>query len=156
MRLAEVISSPKSNIRFSEWRRGKMQPAAFRLRADLKTIRHGNAYNWRVITFDVIGRSFRVLILYNPGKSIYRATLGIEDSGVVAILCVHEFHAQEPGWHCHVDQTCSRNISYWNHRELQKWPKKPTLAASYDVSSEDGATEIALKLYRISEKGPLL
>lgn len=133
-----------------------MQPSMFRLRTDMRTLRQGKSYHWRIITFDAAGRSFRVLILYNAERSIYRATLGVEDAGVVAILCVHEFHAGEPGWHCHADLPCDRGISHWNHRELSRWPKRPVVGVEFDVSTKDRATEIALKFYRISERGPLI
>src|SRR4051812_16819961 len=124
MRLRDVICSEKENIHLGDWRQGNMPPSAFRLRRDLKTVRQGQSYQWRVITFDALAASFRVLILYNPGRHIYRATLGLDEGGVVTIFCVHEFHASEPGWHCHVDETCHREVSHWNHRDLRKWPRR--------------------------------
>lgn len=156
MRLRDIIRSYKENIRFGKWQQGNMQPSAFKLRNDLRTVRQGRGYSWRVIMFEVTGESFRVLILYNPSRSIYRATLGVEEAGVVTILCVHEFHASEPGWHCHADPSCEKDVSHWNHRDLQRWPKRPYARTEYDVLTEDRATEIALRFYRVSERGTLI
>lgn len=156
MRLREIIIAEKLNIRFMDWKQGNMPPAVFKLRSDLRTLRQGKSNQWRIVTFDAIGRSFRVLILYNPDRFIYRATLAIEDAGMATILCVHEFHASEPGWHCHADPACDKGVSHWNHRELQRWPKHPLSSADYDVDTQDRATQIALKFYRISERGSLI
>jgi hypothetical protein len=39
--------------------------------------------------------------LLNLSKQIFRATLGVTENGETAVLCEYEFHASEPGWHCH-------------------------------------------------------
>ena len=156
MRTQDVVKAKKSKIRMQEWGQGNMPPSAFRLRKDLKAVKQGKSNKWRVITFSANYDSFRVLILYNPDRFIYRATLGIEKNGVVNILCVHEYHASEPGWHCHVDRKRVKGVTFWNHSELQKWPKKPLYEAKYEVDTLDRTTEIALKFYKITEEGPLL
>ncbi len=156
MRLRTIIKADKTNVRLEGWKQGNMQPSAFQIRKNLKTVHQGKSNYWRVITFEALGKSFRVLVLYNPDREIYRATLGIEDGGQVSIVCVREFHASEPGWHCHADLECSRNVSMWNHHDLIRFPRKPKLTATYGVTSQERATELALKFYRISERGPLV
>jgi hypothetical protein len=71
-------------------------------------------------------------------------------------MCVHEYHAMEPGWHCHVDRNGDRAVAHWNHQSLKRWPSVPLRSASYDVTSRESATAIALKVYSISAGGTLL
>lgn len=156
MRVREVIRADKTNIKVGPWQDGNMPPGQFRLRANMKTFRQGRSYRWQVITFDALGASFRVLLVLNLSKHIFRATLGIMESGEARIVCVREFHASEPGWHCHAVLRCDDGVSYWNHTKLARRPFRPDPSAPFDITTDSDATARALRFYRIEERGPLL
>jgi hypothetical protein len=103
MDIKEVVRALKTDIHLGEWIAGHIPRSTFPLsRVREKTYKLGPEYRWRIITFDCLRRSFRLLIVFNEGKQIYRATLAIEVERDLIVLCQYEFHASEPGWHCHV------------------------------------------------------
>lgn len=84
------------------WNSGHVPRSAFPLsKVKDKAYKYGAAYSWRVAKFTCLGKKCRVLVILNIDKGIYRARLGIEESGDMIVLCEYEFHTSEPGWHCH-------------------------------------------------------
>jgi len=102
MNLKTLIGSVKSSVKTGEWRRGEIPRSQWPSRkAKSKFYKWGPLYTWRIITFSVEGRDCRVLLLFNENKQIFRASLGVTSQGDTLVLCDYEFHASEPGWHCH-------------------------------------------------------
>ena len=134
MRVRDVIKAPKSGVAMDPWKRGSMPPSAFRFRPNMKTVSQGLSYEWRIIRFQALGSAFRVLILLNEGKQIYRATLAQDVGDLVRIICIREFHAKEPGWHCHAVLHTNQGVSDWKHRELRRWPRTPDNEAEFGVT----------------------
>ena len=122
-----------------------------------KNYRFGPEYKWRVVTFDCLRRTFRLLILFNEGKQIYRATLAMETRQDLAVFCQYEFHASEPGWHCHVTfreiETLPLGVT---RSHLRRWPSANTLPSRREFGiRESNAAGVALTRFRISPVGPL-
>lgn len=63
--------------------------------------RLGSGYRWRVIKFDSLEQSYRLLIAFHAQKEQYRATLGLEHERDLSVLASLEFHGTHPGWHVH-------------------------------------------------------
>ncbi|WP_424135132.1 hypothetical protein [Roseomonas chloroacetimidivorans] len=122
----------------------------------MKTTDQGSSYEWRIIRFSALGEAFRVLVLLNDIKEIFRATLAHEVGDIVRIICVREFHAKEPGWHCHAAIKAGQGVTDWKHRELRKHPLRPDYSAEFGVTGQESATAVALRFYRIEERGGLL
>lgn len=156
MRVREVIRAGKSNIELGQWSIGSMPPSHFRIFKQMKTIKQGQDYSWRIVKFSIDDTWFRVLILLNQAKQIYRATLAVEVGEEVRIICVREFHVREPGWHCHAVLRCEQGVSTWTHRGLRRYPRGFDLPAQFDVTSQTRATNIALRFFNIAPQGGLL
>jgi hypothetical protein len=102
MDLKALIRAAKSSVKTGEWKQGEIPRAQWpSRRAKSKFYKWGPLYKWRIVTFSALGRECRVLILLNENKQIFRASFGVTDKGDTTVLCDYEFHASEPGWHCH-------------------------------------------------------
>jgi hypothetical protein len=156
MRVRDIFRSKKEAVVLEPWKQGDMPPSAFRLRQNMKSVGQGKSYHWRIVRFGAGGENFRVLILWNEGKQIYRATLGHEVGEVVRIVCVREFHAREPGWHCHAVSQCKQGVPVWNHGGLRRFPRGTSEADEFGVTSKERATALALRFYGVEQSGVLL
>lgn len=102
MNLKGIIAAKKAAVDTGEWRRGEIpRPKWPSRRAKAKAYKYGPLYQWRIISFQAAGSDCRVLLLFNESKQIFRATLGVTKGGETVVLCDYEWHASEPGWHCH-------------------------------------------------------
>jgi hypothetical protein len=164
MNIRDVVRGPKTDVSISEWREGHIPRERFPLsRVRSKSYKLGPDYKWRVISFDCLGDSFRVLVVFNEAKQIYRSTLAVEirQSGraanELAVLCQHEYHASEPGWHCHVTFAETDTLPLGVARShLKRWPQATSASHSeFGVHHRNAAT-IAAARYRISSPGTLL
>lgn len=99
LKLGDFIRALKSNVRLSDWSCGKISTKQFP--AFKRKFPAGSDWDWRVATFDALGRSFRLLIRLNAGKAYYSSILALEDGPVIQIICRHEFHFSHRNWHCH-------------------------------------------------------
>lgn len=102
MNLRALIGAPKHSVKAGEWKRGEIpRPQWPSRRAKSKAYKYGPLYSWRVVSFQALGVECRIRILLNLDKQIFRATFGVTEAGETTVLCDYEFHASEPGWHCH-------------------------------------------------------
>ena len=104
MDLRNIIKAKKSGIDTGKWGNGHMsRPNWPSRKAKAKAYKWGPDYHWRVLQCDVdwvLGKC-RVRLILNKRKQIFRATLGVTVDGETKTLCDYEYHASEPGWHCH-------------------------------------------------------
>ena len=156
MRVLDVFKGIKTDVKIGPWKSGKIPAADFRLRRNMKPIRHGSSYRWQLIRFASDGMPCRVLVVLNQEKEIYRATLGQDVDDEVRIICVREFHVKEPGWHCHTVLRCEHGVSSWLHGEMKRLPPQQDDEAVFEVTSDERATALAMRFYRIDISGPLL
>jgi hypothetical protein len=158
MNIKEVVRAPKTDIHVTEWRAGHIPRVSFPLsRVRDKHYKLGPEYRWRVITFDCLWNTFRLLVVFNEGKQIYRATLAIEVERDLAVLCQYEFHASEPGWHCHVTFRETDGLPLGVGRShLRRWPGANTRPSRPEFGvRETNAVGLAMTRFRISPVGPL-
>lgn len=117
MDLRALIGAKKSSVKSGGWKQGEIPRAQWPSRkAKSKFYKWGPLYHWQVITFSALGNECRVLILLNEAKQIFRASFGVTSAGETTVLCDYEFHASEPGWHCHARCDGLDTINVWTNR----------------------------------------
>ena len=158
MNLAEVIRSKKDAVDLGKWTAGHIPRSAFPLsKVRDKAYKFGPAYSWRLVRFGCDGLKCRVLLILNVEKEIFRARLGIEDSGDIIVLCDHEFHGAEPGWHCHFTAKHVEELDSGAVRGngKRKRPKMPDPAAKFSVTPAN-AVALAAARYGFATPGILI
>ena len=100
LKLRRIINGPKTVTDWGKWKVGeKSPPSAYPLS---KNKYHVTAkYTWRVIKFDCLAPSFRLLVCFRADLSRFQCHLGKVDAGDMVTLARYEFHPGEPGWHIH-------------------------------------------------------
>lgn len=157
MKLKTIIKAEKSNFDWGKWHAGHIQRSSFPLsKVKEKSYKLGKEYKWRVVRFTAHSKRIRVLIVLNEEKQIYRARLGVERDGDMVVLCDHEFHASEPGWHCHYTLQHIDSVTEGAVREgKRKRPSDTDAAAAFNVT-EASAVAVAAKRYGFEPKGDLI
>ncbi len=157
--IVEFIRAEKNNVKIGEWHTCHIAPSFFPLsQAKRKNYRFGSEYAWRVVTFECLGHKCRILILYNESKNICRSTFGVDVEKDVAVLCTHEYHADHPGWHCHLtrkDHSLAIPGSFRSGQ--QRWPgaRVPHSRREFGVTRASALTQAAER-YGLRAQGDLL
>ena len=125
MNIKDFIRAEKANLDTGKWASGHVPKSAFPLsRSKPKTYKFGPEYHWRLVKFDALSEECRIWITLNENKEIFRARFGVLRAGDMTVLCEHEFHASEPGWHCHLTFDHLDSASTGGMRwDKQKWPR---------------------------------
>jgi hypothetical protein len=159
VQISDIIRGDKSAIQISDWKTGHITRTAFPLsRVKSRRYKLGSEYRWRTIQFTALGREFRVLIELNENKAIYRATLGLKNEEDITVICQHEYHNSEPGWHCHVSfGEVEKLPSGVMRSSLTRWPKALLVQpeAVFPVS-QNNALSVAAERFRFRAQGDLL
>lgn len=118
-----------------------------------KNYKKGPDYHWRVATFCALGQSFKVLILINQIKEIYRAYLGVDCGGDMRVLCHHEYHASEPGWHCHLHTGDINGVEPGLMRTgMRRWPQGEGTHSKMDFGvTQTNAVAKAFELFKVRD-----
>jgi hypothetical protein len=99
-RVQDIRSASKTNVDWGKWESGKMPRAFFPLSLPRnRSFRLGSRYRWRVIQFQALENTFRVLVAFHIDKEQYRATLALERGRDLSVIASYEFHGTHPGWH---------------------------------------------------------
>jgi hypothetical protein len=154
--LKDIIRGNKTNLDTGKWARGHIPRSAFPMsRLKDKRYKYGPDYAWRLVKFEMQGNQCRILIFFNDGKDILRARLGVEVNGDMVVLSDYEFHATEPGWHCHVRLKPISELSSGGARnEAKKWPKDSS-RKTFSVE-EASALSLVAKHYNFQAQGELI
>lgn len=157
MNLKEVIRADKQDVELGAWASGHIPRSAFPLsKVKDKAFKYGPSYSWRVIKFACLGKKCRVLLILNADKGIYRARLGVEDAADMVVLCEYEFHASEPGWHCHFTIKDISSIEPGVVRGGKKRrPKMEDPQAAFPVTKANALTYAAVR-YGFEKSGGLV
>ena len=99
MRVQDIIGAEKTMTENGQWASVKMPRSAFPLSHRRNRFYRLGSYRWRVLKFDALGSSFRLLVAYHASKEQYRAVLAVERDRDMAVLAQYEFHGTHPGWH---------------------------------------------------------
>jgi hypothetical protein len=104
-----------------------------------------------------------VLIVQHEAKQKYEAILGVMSANGLRILCSYEYHASEPGWHCHATHDDVDTISCGAMRGpwIKRVPgmrkiHRPQKHRNFKIGDSDTAIRFAVRRYKIEKKGPLL
>jgi hypothetical protein len=154
--IKDVIRAKKADLETGNWSNGRIPRSAFPL-SKLKNrhYRFGPDYSWRLVRFSALGEQFRILIILNISKEILRARLGMEIGSDMTVLGEHEFHASEPGWHCHLTFENVADIVPGVVRfRKTKWPVH-SAAQEFDITFASALTHVA-KRFGFKEQGELL
>jgi hypothetical protein len=159
MNVKQIIRAEKGTVTVSEWKSGHISPASFPLsKVKRKTYKFGPEYQWRIVNFECLGQKFRILLLPNENKQIFRASLGAEDNGDTILMCHHEWHASEPGWHCHVSFNEVESLpSGVSRSHLKRYPKPGVNHKKIEFHIDTkNALSFAAEVYKFSAQGDLI
>ncbi len=162
MRLKEIVRASKTEIKIGTWHQGKVDRKEFPIAK--KAYGLGNSFRWSVIVFQAMGVECRTLVVLNVAKQKYNAILGVmAEDGTLRIICSYEYHASEPGWHCHAthDDVATLYHGFMRGPWIKRVPgaRKPHRLGKhpkFTIDDETKAIRFAIDRYKIREKGPLL
>ncbi len=120
----------------------------------------GNSYRWCVISFTALTVDCKVLVVFNLGKQKYEAILGVMGAGALRVICSYEFHAFEPGWHCHAACENVEKVpsGYMRGPWVKRIPgaKRTHTRQDFEIKDDLSAQRFAFKCYGIEAEGSLL
>ena len=121
-RLRRFVGAPKADIKLGAWHSGKVPKKDFPMAKQAYGL--GSSFRWRVISFVALGVECRVLVILNLAKEKYEAILGAMGLDALHVLCSYEYHAGEPGWHCHAacDDLASVPLGYMRGPWVRRLP----------------------------------
>ncbi len=158
-KLSEFIRAEKADVDVGQWQSGHVSPSAFPLsKAKKKHLKFGPTYRWRLVKFRCLGFKCRVLILFNDEKLICRSTFAVDHENDLVVLCTHEYHADHPGWHCHVSLASHERVAPGLFRTYQKrWPAAGAQHSriEYGVTQASALSHVAAR-YRFQAQGDLV
>lgn len=156
--LRDIIAAPKSDIRLGTWQTGKVPRADFPIARKAYSL--GRSFEWCVITFEAAGEEIRVLVIFNQAKEKYDAVLGVMGTAGLRVLCAYQYHAGEPGWHCHAtcDDASTIPTGIFRGPWVRRVPlgNRPHRRLGFGIDSRAQAVRVAQHRYKIFAKGPLL
>ena len=158
-KLDDFIRAEKTEVKISEWREGRINPSSFPLSGAKRAhYRYGPAYCWRLVTFQCLGTECRVLIIINESKGIFRSIFAVSVDNDLAVLCTHEYHADHPGWHCHVERKALADVRPGIFRTGQRrWPAVRARHSQVDfgINKASAITHVAAR-FGFAANGELL
>ena len=157
MNLKDLIRADKTGLETGTWASGHIPRTAFPMsKVRDRKYKYGPEYRWRLIKFVAEGLKCRILLQLNEGKEILRARFGVEVNGDMVVLCTHEFHASEPGWHCHVTFDEIAAVPPGAARSgKKKWPVVLKPSARFNAT-EASALTIVSDVFQLRAQGAFL
>jgi hypothetical protein len=157
-RLQEIVRTSKEAINVGQWRNGKVPKADFPLAKNAYGL--GSSYHWCVIKFEALSLQCRVLVVLNIAKQKYEAILGVLADGRMRILCSYEYHAAEPGWHCHAccGEVSKVPLGFMRGPWVRRLPKAHAThnRLDFNIPDQTAAVRFAIDCYGIESEGSLI
>jgi hypothetical protein len=156
MRLQDIIRGSKADLDTGKWQSGRIPRTAFPMsRLKDRHYRYGPDYLWRLVRFEAAACSCRILILLNESREVLRARLGVELDGDMVVLSDYEYHATEPGWHCHVTFEDVADVGPGAARQgKRRWPNRSS-RQDFAVDRSNAMTVVA-EHYKFAAQGELI
>lgn len=155
----DLIRSEKVNIVIGPWKTGKIPPAAFPINRP-RSIPTGGAWRWRLCEFDALNYHCRVIIRVNFEKQRYHSYLSIDTQKSVKVICHHDLHIGDKGWHCHFAKGLVEDVMEGVLRDKDcytMFEAEPSLAQSQLFTITDhSALSKAAKRYRFEARGTFI
>lgn len=154
MRLRDIVLAEKQNVKWTQWKNGKMPKSAFPLNKN-RSFRIRGKWRWCLCTFLCLGHSMRVLVAYRSDIEEYLAMLGIDlpDSNT-RVLARFEFHGSHPPWHVHsfcedVSSFLPRNDGRSGYPDMQRIPGGNASIGnnSFHIHFDRSATDLATRKF---------
>jgi hypothetical protein len=145
----------KTDLDLGTWATGKRMPkSAFPLRPN-QAYRLGGAWTWRVISFALDGRYYRVLLAHQSDKQEFIGMLGRLEEGVMTVLCRIEHHGSHPGWHVHYQPYFEKQVGVVRGADEKRRDCGRGVKFGTDVLSgfDDWAISIAHTLFKLPRRG---
>jgi hypothetical protein len=102
MRVQDIIRAHKDKVDWGKPQQGGMTPSIFPLSKRKKqSLKLGCSYRWRLVRFDTLAESFRLLIAYHTLFENYEAYLAMEAGQDLRVIASLSYHGTHPGWHMH-------------------------------------------------------
>jgi hypothetical protein len=147
---------------WGKWQTGPMPAPVFPLsRRRGRSYRLGSAYRWRLVRFDALGYTFRLLLAFSLEKQQYRATLALDLDRDMSVIASYEFHGTHPGWH--VTAACGDITAVPLGIMVGPWQRRMPKArgvhrnVDFTVADDNSAFETAAKFFRLHKvEGGLL
>ena len=162
MRLRHIIHAKKCVSDWGAWRAGAMPRSAFPLSMARRSFyRHGGGYRWRVVQFQCLWGSFRLLIVIHSVTEQFRGMLGMTVGQDTRLIGTYEFHDTHPGWHAVV--SCGELELVPTGIKAGPWQRRLPAASSIHRrltfgTTQETATRKAGKFFRLPteplESGP--
>lgn len=156
--MRRIITADKRKIKYGRWQTGVLPRSRFAY-GQKRRQRFGAQYKWNVISFECTDRRFKILLLLNLDKSIFRAILhDVRPTGDI-FLCEYAYDAKEPGWHCHANcpQGGARASKSRRAPWIRRLPKHGNIHRRISfVRNEREAIERVRVFFRLTEGGDLL
>lgn len=157
-RLRRLVGAPKGNIKLGGWQTGKVPKKDFPMARQAYSL--GSSFRWCVVSFEALDIECRVLVILNLDKEKYEAILGAMSPDNLKVLCSYEYHAGEPGWHCHAacDDLSVVPVGYMRGPWVRRIPhaKRTHSRPDFGIKDETGALRFALACYKIESQGTLI
>lgn len=158
--LSDIIRAEKTNVSTGVWKTGKIPHASFPLGKAAKGIPVGPCWMWRLCEFEALGLHCRVLVRLNLDYQRYHAVLAVETNGQLRVVCHHDLHPPEKGWHCHFipGNVLETFPGVMRDRDrMRVWQSEPSKALdqAFTVTRANGLTYAANR-YRFRAQGGLL
>jgi hypothetical protein len=157
MRLKRIILAKKHITDGGEWKRRQKMPRTHFPLLKSKSYQIPAKWDaWRVVRFEALGRSFRLLIAFDVGYEEYRAWLALDRGEDMVLLARLEFHGSHPGWHCHAncDDPHVRISGVVKGFGDRRYPKARRFHRHQQFNvAEHNALAIAFRFYGIGANG---
>jgi len=158
MNIFDIIRADKTNLNLGSWKSGKIPHSVFPLSRG--SLQLGRGWEWRNVTFDALGRSFRVLVGISEEKEFYRAMLAMDDEKLLKVICHHELHTTHWNWHCHLYTGDVNDIYPGVLRDKEKfipWPafSQDECSVGFNLDKASALTKAAVR-FRFQAQGGFL
>jgi hypothetical protein len=124
---------------WGRWESGTMSRAAFPLSRSRGNFYRLGKYKWRLVRFEALGATFRLLIAFNDRLEQYKAMLGMDIGADTKYLASYEFHGTHPGWHAIV--SCDPVAQLPDGIKTGPWQTRIPRARQWHRRQEFGVTE---------------
>lgn len=160
VKLGEIIRAQKTDVKVTEWDKGKIPKRLFPLSRARNGIQMGPDWSWRVVTFTALNQNFRILMRLNESTEYFASILALDVNGDSAVLCHHELHTSHRNWHCHYVPGDTRQTFPGVWRDTERMVSWPTFSddecrTEFTVTKAN-ALSVSADRFRFSAQGALL
>lgn len=159
MNVFDLIRAEKSNVVVGGWETGKIPASSFPINRP-RSIPTGGSWRWRLCEFDAGDLHCRVLIRLNEDIERYHAYLAVDTEKSVRVICHHELHIGDKGWHCHFPKGNISEVFEGVLRDRDRFCMRETTPSQASTErftlNQDNALTKAAQRYRFEAKGELV